>query len=172
MHLREETSPLVGLIAPLNEQIRDLDRAIEALARGDEAVRRLMTCPEIGPLTAIAYVAALDRVDRFSRAHQVMSYLGLTPSEWSSGESQRKGRITKAGSPRCRYLLVETAHRLLLHRRPETVQLVSWADRIAKRRGKRVAIVALARKLAGVLFAIWRDGHVYEPARLKGTHLV
>lgn len=73
-HLREETAPLVGLIAPLNEQIRDLDRAIEVLARGDDAVRRLMTCPEIGPLTAIAYVAALDRVDRFPRAHQVESY--------------------------------------------------------------------------------------------------
>lgn len=165
-HLRDETAPLMALIKPLNQQIAQLDDVLEKLAREDQVARRLMTCPQIGSLTAIAYVTALDRVERFSRPHQVESYLGLTPSEWSSGETQRKGAITKAGSPRVRYLLVQAAHGILIHRRPETLALISWAERIAKRRGKKVAIVALARKLAGILFAIWRDGHVYDPDRL------
>lgn len=166
-HLREETTPLITLMAPLTEQIGAFDRALELLGRQDEGVRRLMTCPEIGPLTAICFVATLDRAERFARPHQVASYLGLVPSEWSSGESQHKGAITKAGSPRCRYLLVEAAHRLLNHPRPETLPLVAWAQRIAVRRGKSVAIVALARKLSGILFAIWRDGHVYDVERLR-----
>jgi transposase len=171
-HLREETAPLVGLMGPINEQIRILDQAIEGLARHDTAVCRLMTCPEIGPLTALSYVSTLDRVERFRRPHQVASYLGLVPAEWSSGESQRKGSITKAGSPRSRYLLVEAAHRIINHPRPETLPLVSWAKRIESRRGRSVATVAMARKLAGILFAMWRDEHAYDPSRLKGSRRV
>ena len=98
------------------------------------------------------------------------AYLGLVPREWSSGETQRRGRITKAGNARVRWLLVEAAWRVATNKkRPETEALRSWADRVARRRGKRVAMVALARKLSGILYAMWRDGSAYDPVRLSGV---
>jgi transposase len=99
----------------------------------------------------------------------VEAYLGLVPREWSSSEVQRRGRITKAGNARMRWLLVEAAWRVATHKgRPETRALREGAARIARRRGTRVAVVALARKLAGILYAMWRDGSSYDPARLVG----
>ena len=80
------------------------------------------------------------------------------------------GNITKAGNSRMRWLLVEAAWRLSTHgKRPKTQALRDWVERIARRRGKRIAIVALARKLSGILQAIWRDGSAYDPAKLKGA---
>ena len=98
-------------------------------------------------------------------AHQVAAYLGLVPSESSSGEKQRKGRITKAGNTRVRWLLVEAGMKWLWHPRPETEQLRVWAQGIAARSGKKKAVVALARRLSGILFAMMRDGTEYRAAR-------
>jgi uroporphyrinogen-III synthase len=122
----------------------------------------------VGPVTAAAFVAALDDVTRFQSAHQVMAYLGQVPSEWSSGERQHRGHITKAGSPRVRWLLVEAAWRILRSRDPQAAGLRAWAERIAARRGQRIAVVALARRLAGILYAMWRDGRPYDAARTGG----
>lgn len=174
LELREplpaEIAPLLAMLAPLNEQIGILDEKLGELSHKDERVKRLMTMPEVGPVTAVAYVATLDEAGRFRGAHQVEAYLGLVPREWSSSEVQRRGHITKAGSSRLRWLLVEAAWRLATHRkRPETQALREWADRIARRRGQRVAMVALARKLSGILYAMWRDGSAYDPAKLKGA---
>ncbi len=94
------------------------------------------------------------------------SYLGLVPREMSSGERQHRGRITKAGGGRTRWLLVEAAWSILRWRRPSTEPLWQWTDRIAHRRGRRVAAVALARRLAGILYAMWRDGTDYDPVRM------
>jgi transposase len=126
-----------------------------------------MTVPQVGTLTAASFVATLDEAGRFKGAHQVEAYLGLVPREWSSSEVQRRGHITKAGNSRARWLLVETAWRITTHRaRPDTQALRSWADRIARRRGKRIAVVALARKLSGLMYAILRDGSVYDAGKL------
>jgi transposase len=113
-------------------------------------------------VTATAFVATLDTWERFEGPHQVEAYLGLTPSEKSSGEKQHKGRITKAGNSRARWLLVEAAWAILGSRRDDTEPLRRWAQRVAMRRGMKVGIVALARKLAGILYAMWRDGSTYE----------
>jgi transposase len=100
----------------------------------------------------------------------VEAYPGLVPRKWRSSEVQRRGRITKAGKSRMRWLMVEAAWRVATHkRRPETMALQVWVDRIARRRGMRVAIVALARKLSGILYAMWRDGSVYDAAKLGGA---
>ncbi len=109
-------------------------------------------------MTATGFVATLDDVARCRDAHQVMAYLGLVPSERSSGERQQRGRITKAGSPRVRWLLVEGAWRVQRSRDPDAAPLQAWAARVALRRGTRVAMVALARRPAGVLYVMWRDG--------------
>lgn len=168
--LRAEIASLLAALPSLNEQIEILDEKLGEVASRDERVRRLMTMPEIGPVTAVAFVATLDEARRFRGAHQVEAYLGLVPREWSSSEVQRRGHITKAGNSRMRWLLVEAAWRLATHRkRPETQALREWAERIARRRGQRVAVVALARKLSGILYAMWRDGSAYDPAMLKGA---
>jgi len=108
-------------------------------------------------------VATLDTAERFRGAHQVEAYLGLVPRERSSGEKQHKGRITKSGNNRTRYLLVEAAWVLLSRVKQTKAQpLQAWAERIAARRGKRVAVVALARRLAGILYAMMRDGTEFD----------
>jgi transposase len=162
--LRAEVAPLLAVLALLNAQIAAADERLAALARADARVSRLMTAPRVGPATAFA--ATLDDAARFRDGHQVMSYLGLVPSERSSGERQRRGRITKAGSPRVRWLLVEAAWGILRSRDADAAPLRAWAERVALRRGKRVAVVALARRLAGLLYVLWRDGSDYAAGRV------
>jgi len=160
--LAAELVPLRVVLDPLNAQIADADARLGALAAGDPVVARLRTAPGIGPVTAVAFVARLDDVTRFASAHQLEAYLGLTPREYSSGEHQRRGRISKTGNPRMRSLLVEAAWRLLRSKDVAAAPLRAWAERIAARRGRSIAAVALARRLAGILFAMWRDGVDYR----------
>ena len=165
--LSAELLPLFQILAPINEQIDAADRRIAALVSTDPAMRLLATAPSIGPITASAIVATVDDVTRFASAHQFEAFLGLVPGERSSGEKRRIGRITKAGNSRVRYLLVEAGWRILRARSEETAALRAWGLRIAARRGKRIAVVAIARRLAGILYAMWRDGVPYDAARLR-----
>jgi transposase len=112
----------------------------------------------VGPGTAAALVATIDDAQRFRRAHEGDAYRGLVPRELSSGESQRRGRITKAGKTRMRGVLVQAAVSILRGRHAQTAALRTWATGIAARRGKKIAVVALARRLAGILSALLRDG--------------
>jgi transposase len=161
---RAELAPLVALLEPLNTAIAAADRRIAQLVATDPIVTLLTTAPTIGPVTAAAYVATLDDVTRFASADQVTAYLGLVPSEYSSGERQHRGRITKTGNTRMRWLLVEAGWRILRSTNPEVRALKTWGEAIAARRGKRVAVVALARKLAAILYAMWRDNAPYRTA--------
>jgi transposase len=154
------------VVEALTVEIDSADREVESQVEADETCRRLMSVPGVGPLTAIRFVAALDQVGRFANAHQVESYLGLVPGENSSSERQQKLSITKAGPPALRWVLIQAAWALRTRcRQPAAVPLQLWAHRIELRRGKRTATVALARKLAGILYAIWRDGTVYDGSR-------
>jgi len=171
--LPAEIVPLLKLFAPVSEQIKAVDAQLAALVHTDEVLQRLTTVPGVGPVTAVSFVATVDDVRRFRRAHQVQSSLGLVPREWSSSETQRKGRITKAGNSRTRWLLVEAAWAILGGRKkPDTAPLREWAERIRHRRGKQIAAVALARRLAGILYAMWRDQTEYEPAKLQRRGVV
>jgi transposase len=124
------------------------DEQFEALVESDPTIKRLTTLPGIGPITASAFVAALHVVNRFERAGQVTSYLGLVPQEYSSGETQRRGRLVRSAYPHLQSLLVQAAWRMWRMAAPRTAQLRAWAHAIARRRGKKVATVALARRLA------------------------
>jgi len=166
--MKSEIASLLALLAPLNQQIKSADKDIAATAQDNEIVKRLMTTPGIGPVIAVCFASTLDRVERFDGPHQVEAYLGLVPGEWSSSETQRKGSITKAGNKRMRWLLVQAAQCILRgKKKPETLTLREWADRIASRRGRSIATVALARRLTGILYAIWRDRTVYDPAKVR-----
>lgn len=165
--LGAELAPLCTVLTTLNAQIAAADERITALGDADPAVVRLMTTPGIGAITATAVVATIDDIKRFPTAHQLEAYLGLVPSERSSGEKRQLGRITKAGSPRVRWLLVEAGWRILRSKKPETAALRAWAAPIIARRGQRVAVVALARRLAGILYAMWRDETPYDASQLR-----
>lgn len=160
-------APLLALLHPLHRQLAYSDATIERLAVQDPRVPRLRSVPCVGPVTAAAFLAAVDDAQRFRHAHQLEAYLGLVPREYSSGETQRRGPITKAGHSRTRWLLIQAAVSLLRRRAPQAEALRTWALRIAARRGKQVAVVALARRLAGILYALLRDGSVFEPQRVR-----
>ena len=164
--IRQEIKPLLSVMGSLGKQIAGAERKMAALAKKNGESRRLCTAPGVGPVTATSLVATLDTADRFRGAHQVEAYLGLVPCERSSGEKQYKGRITKTGNNRTRWLLVEAAWVLLVKAKSAQAQpLQAWAQRIAARRGKRIAVVALARRLAGILYAMMRDGTEFDVRR-------
>jgi transposase len=147
----------------LSVQIRDADKRLAKLAKADATCKRLMSVPGVGPVTSVRFVAALDDRSRFPNAHNVESYVGLVPGEHQSADRQQRLAITKAGSTRLRWAMVQAAW-TAWNTRPDD-PMVRWAQEVERRRGKRIAIVALARKLVGILFAIWRDQTVYEPRR-------
>jgi transposase len=165
--LREEIAPLILLLQSLNAQIKEADGQLAHLVKEDEVVARLCTVPGVGPVTATSFVSTLDEASRFAGAKQARAYLGLVPSEHSSGERQQRGHISKAGPGRARHMLVEAAWTILRRRSPLNAALHEWGTSIAARRGARVAVVALARKLAGILYAMWRDGTNFEAHSLR-----
>lgn len=165
--LAAELEPLLTVLTPLNAAIAAADQRVGALEGSDPIVALLMTAPGIGAVTASALVATIDEITRFHSAHQCEAYLGLVPGERSSGEQRRIGPITKAGNRRTRWLLVEAAWRILRSKDPESAALRAWALRIAARRGKRIAVVALARRLAGIVYAMWRDGTPYDGKKIR-----
>ena len=154
---------LLLVIETVTEQITRATKSLRELADGDEACQLLRTVPGVGSITALSYQASLDNITRFPNAHAVESYLGLTPGEHSSGQRRRRTAITKAGSTRTRYLLIQAAW--TWWRCHPDDPAIRWARQIEQRRGRQIAIVALARKLAGILYAMWRSWTPYQPAR-------
>jgi transposase len=166
-HVMTTIAPLFESLRLLNRQIDEADDLLEKIVKEDEVVKRLCTTPGVGPVTATTFAATIDDASRFGAAKQVRSYLGLVPREYSSGERQHRGRLSKAGGSRARTLLVEAAWSLLRWRTEKNKALYDWAMRIAARRGRARACVALARKLAGILYAIWRDETEFDPQVLR-----
>lgn len=158
---------VLQMIDETTVKVTEADRELRAAALADPVCVRLMTIPGIGPVSALLFRSTLDDVQRFQGAHAVESYLGLTPGERSSSETTRRTSITKAGSPRMRYLLVQAAHTARRCRGNDP--MVLWSREVEGRRGKHVAVVALARKLAGILYALWRRGGTYQPWRASSV---
>ena len=154
---------LLVVFETLSTQIAVVDEELKLLADGDERMQQLMTVPGVGPVTAAQFVAAIDRVERFPNAVSVASYLGLIPGEKTTGFRTRRTRLTQAGAPQVRWALGQVAWLLYL-RRPRD-PMVQWAKQVAEHRGAQVAITALARKLAHVLYALWKHQTVYDPAQ-------
>jgi transposase len=154
----------LNVLDTLKEQIAAADKELKEISEKDPVCKRLMTVPGVGPLTSVRFFSTVDKIDRFDTAHKLESYLGLAPGENSSSERQRKTSITKAGPSAMRWVLVQAAWVARTKcNYPEALPLKCWAEEIKKRRGSCIATVAMARKLAGILFAIWRDGTVYQP---------
>jgi transposase len=155
--LQAVIGPLLAVRAVLRRQIAGLHKQALATARRDPVVRRLMTLPGVGALTALAFRAAVDDPRRFKNARMVGAYLGLTPRRYASGEIERMGRISKCGDRGARTALFQAAN-VLICRVTRWCALKAWAQRLKKRVGHRKAVVALARKIAVVLTCMWREG--------------
>jgi transposase len=152
-------APLRVLIRQLNAQLVTLDQRVTKVARADARVQRLMTVPGVGPLVALQFVATLDTPARFGgSAARASAFLGLVPSENSSAERRIKGHITKTGPSDLRALLVQASWTVWRSRTADAAALREWAHALAARRGRRIAVVALARRLSRILYALWRDG--------------
>jgi transposase len=156
---------LLRALESLTEQLDAADEELLKLALEDSTCKLLMTIPGVGPVTAMRFVAAIDDPSRFRRSEEVCSYLGLTPGENTTGFKPKRTGITKAGAPHVRRTLTQAAW-CLSRTRPDD-PIVQWAQRVADRRGKLKANVALSRKLAAVMFAMWRDHRPYNPRHLE-----
>lgn len=147
----------------LNEAIDELDAELRTRLEATQDCKRLATIPGVGPVTAVRFAAAIDGHERFPSGDKVASYFGLTPGENTTGFNTRRTSITKAGSPAVRRALVQAAW-CLWRLRPED-PAVRWAIGVAERRGKKIAVVALAAKLVRIMFAMLRDQQPYDPKR-------
>jgi transposase len=149
--------PLLVVRRVLREQIAVLHCRLLAIVRNDEVCRRLMTTPGVGPVVALTYRATIDVPARFRNSRAVGAVMGLTPCKYQSGQSDRTGAISKCGDEMLRVMLYEAAQ-ILLMRSTKWSWLKAWAMQIARRRGIKKAIVALARRLAVIMHRIWVDG--------------
>ena len=138
---------LLNILDVLEKEIKELDKEVKELGKEDKDVQLLQTIDGVGPVTALAFKAEIDDPKRFEDSKDVAAYIGLTPSQYSSGEIQRQGSISKKGSKRMRSLLVEAATTLLTRSRIWS-KLKAWGMKLMKKKGAKKAIIAVARKLA------------------------
>jgi transposase len=165
---RDSISPLATVIETLNIQLSKVESELEVLAAKEPVIAQLTSAPGVDLVVAAVFVSVIDEAKRFPDAHKVQSYLGLVPREDTTGgrDKQKLGSITKCGNPYARATLVQAAWCIYRSRRADPLR--NWARAVERRRGKRIAVIALARRLAGVLWAMWRDGQPYNPSHL--TH--
>lgn len=159
-------APMLEAVDAISAQILACDRAIEKAVESDQQVQRLMTVPGVGPIVASYYAMAVRDPSRFSSGRQVGAYFGLVPSLYASGKTMRRGRITKCGSGRVRWALTIAANALLRTRTPS--RLRDWGQQLVLRLGRKKAVVALARKLASVLWSMWRKEEDFDPMYMAG----
>ena len=145
-----------------------LENAVRVLARKDSLCRRLMTVPGIGPVTSLTFKAAVDDPTRFRSSRMVAAHFGLTPRRFQSGETDNPGRISKAGDATVREALYTAAHALMT-RSAAWSTLKAWGLRLAKTRGHKRAVTAVARKLAVILHQMWIRATEFQPSRQKAV---
>jgi transposase len=160
-------APVARMIATTTAEIAALDQRLRVHAAADPLVQALQTVPGVGLIVALTFRAQLDTLNRFTHAGQVSAAIGLVPREDSSAERRQRGHITKAGPRELRSLLVQAAWACWRSKR--SAPLRAWAEQLAARRGRRIAVVALARRLSRILYAIWRDGSTFEVTKLAAA---
>ena len=165
--LVEAVEPLTRMIETSTAAIATLDQHLRHRAAADPVVQQLQTVPGVGVIVALTFRTQLDTIDRFTHAGQISAALGLVPREDSSAERRHRGHITKAGPRELRSLLVQAAW--ACWRSSQSAALRAWAEQLAARRGRRIAVVALARRLSRILYALWRDGVTFDRNKLAAA---
>lgn len=154
--------PLLDARRALYDQFLELDRRVKRAASRDEVCLRMMTVPGVGPIAALTFKAAVDDPARFRKSRTVAAHFGLTPRRYQSGETDNPGRISKAGDRDVRSTLYAAANALLM-RTMAGSRIKSWGMRLMRTKGRRRAVVAVARKLAVILHRLWIDGTQFRP---------
>ena len=160
--------PLLDARTVLFQHYLELDRRVKRAASQDDVCMRMMTVPGVGPITALTFKAAVDDPSRFKRSRTVGAHFGLTPRRFQSGEHDNPGRISKAGDRDVRATLYAAANALLM-RTMAGSQIKSWGMRLMRTKGRRRAVVAVARKLAVLLHRMWIDGSEFRQDQVGGT---
>ena len=153
---------LVETLRGLNEQIARLDREVAERSKGDETARRLMTIPGIGPVTAVALAALAPPAETFRRGRDFAAWVGLTPLQRSTGGKQKLGATSKMGERTLRRLLIIGANSILLRVARHGAPAGSWITRMLARKPPMLVRVALANKMARVVWALLTSGEVYR----------
>ncbi len=164
---REVVTAYQATVTATTVALAALDRQLTQRAQRDPRVARLETMPGVGQVSAQTLVAAVDTIDRFATAKKLVAYAGLAPSVWASGEQVEYGRITKQGRSEIRAVWVQAAHAALAVKGAAAAPLQRWWARVARRRGKKTAVVALARKLLTIAFHLLHEGTTYDVRRLR-----
>ncbi len=149
--------PLLDVRLELHKAFLKLDRRVKTLAHKEEVCLLLMTTPGVGYITALTFRAAVDDPRRFRRSKNVAAHFGLTPRRHQSGERYTPGHISKAGDTEVRSALYVAAN-IILTRSAKWSSLKAWGVRLARSKGRKRALVAIARKLAVILHRMWIDG--------------
>jgi transposase len=157
---------LLNILDVIEEEIKELDQVVKDAGKDDEKVKLLQTMDGVGPITALAFVAEVDDPKRFEDSKDVAAYIGLTPTQYSSGEIQRQGSISKKGSKHTRCLLVEAATTLLTRCKVWS-KIKAWGLKLMRRIGKKKAIIAVARKLAVTMHRMLITGKPFERSTKK-----
>ena len=145
----------------LRHEVNAIDKELSSLSKKDEVIKRLMTAPGIGPLTAITYKTVIDNPSRFKNPRFIGAYLGMCPKQYSSGQTKRLGRISKRGSKELRTLLASAGMTILTHCK-QSSDLRTWGLKIAEKHGKKKAYMAIGRKLAIIMHHIWNKDVIFK----------
>ncbi|PUB09949.1 transposase [Yoonia sediminilitoris] len=160
--------PLLDARVILYQHFLELDRRVKRAASQDEVCMRMKTVPGVGPIASLTFKAAVDNPTRFNRSRTVGAHFGLTPRRYQSGEHDNPGRISKAGDRDVRATLYAAANALLM-RTMAGSQIKSWGMRLMRTKGRRRAVVAVARKLAVLLHRMWVDGTKFRQDQVGGA---
>ena len=166
---RSAISPLLAVLETLDTQLSLVETSLEELAAKEPMIELLTTAPGVDLIVASVFTAVIDEAKRFTNAHQVESYLGLVPREDTSGgrDKQKLGSITKCGNAYARSVLVQAAWCILRSKGVDPLR--TWVRQVEHRRGRRIAVIALARRLAGILWAMWRRARPYDATLVGNT---
>jgi transposase len=151
----------------LTQSIQELERELAEREKRDGRAARLQTMPRVGPISSLTFLAAVDDVNRFGSSRKLVGYSGLAPIVRASGERTEYGAISREGRKELRAVWVQIAHLVAIDTKPATAPLRRWYQRVALRRGKKTATVALARRLLVIAYQLLRKGEDYNAARLN-----
>jgi transposase len=151
----------------LTASIRAIERELAEREQRDARNARLQSIPRVGRIASLTFLAAVDDVRRFPNSRKLVGYSGLAPIVRSSGERTQYGSISREGRAELRAVWVQIAHLVAIDKKKDTAPLRRWFQQVARRRGKRTAVVALARKLLTIAYQLLRHDAVYDPDRLR-----
>ena len=165
-YVRSSLEEMLGLVRQLMEQQKRSEARLDEIAQADERVQRLKTIPGVGDMISLMAIAVVDDISRFKNSREFSSYLGLVPKVHASAEMRRMGSITRSGSEILRRYLIHGARAWLRYdARGDEVR--AWAEEVKGRRGMNKATVALAHKMARIMYAVLRDNDEYWGRKKK-----